>query len=124
MPAEVHNTQMMQAIASALGPLLEEAQEGADKEDRSTARHPFFHTVTVILKDGTRCTAYSRDLSEIGIGLMHSAHLPLDDAEIRISTGMGYTVNAQIRIVWCRPSERGFHVSGCEFVSVPVKSAI
>ena len=123
MPIELQDMQTMQAIASALGPILEEARQGVGEDDRSSARHPFFHSVTVILKDGSRCSAFSRDLSETGIGLMHSADLPLDDVEIRILTGLAYSVNVQTRIDWCRPSDRGWHLSGGHFLSIPVKSA-
>ena len=122
MAIELHDMHTMQAIASALGPILEEARHGVTEEDRSSARHAFFHPVTVILKDGTRCSAFSRDLSEIGVGMMHSMPLSLDDVEIRISTGLAYFVHVQARIVWCRLSERGWHVSGALFLSVPGKS--
>jgi hypothetical protein len=124
MRIELQDLQTTQAIASALGPVLEEARQGVGEEDRSSARHPFFRPVTVTLKDGTRCSAFSRDLSETGIGLMHSADLPMDDVEIRILTGLAYSVNVQTRIVWCHQSERGWYMSGGQFISVPVKSVL
>jgi len=119
MPLELHKLRTMR---SALGPILEEAQQDDEQNNRVGIRHPFFRPVTVVLNDGRRCSAFSRDLSVTGIGLLHDTELLLSEVEVSISTAWGYFVKVQTRIIWCLPCGDGWHLSGGQFVSIPEKS--
>lgn len=101
-------------------PLLSEAREEDARNDPAHARHPYFHPVTVLTDSGRKVSAFSRDLSVRGIGLMHEQSLPLDEVEITISTGRGYCVKVRTKMTWCKPCGDGFYLSGGVFASVPI----
>ena len=109
----------LQTLRTVLRPILSEAREEDERENPTHARHPFFHPVTIALDEGLQLSAFSRDLSAQGIGLLHYTPIPLEEVEIRIATGRGYLVTVRTRLTWCRPCGDGFFVSGGNFTSVP-----
>jgi len=116
MPFEL---QELRSFGNALHPLLVEARANDKREDRWGIRYPFFRSVAIATDDGSHVTAFSRDISASGIGLLHSIDLPLGDVEIRITTGRGYAVRVRTRVSWCQPCGEGWFISGGQFVSVP-----
>jgi hypothetical protein len=107
------------ALRSALRPILIEAREDDAREVPVGVRYPFFRPVTIMLDENCRVSAFSRDLSPHGIGLMHPVSLPLEEVEIRIATGRGYYVKVRTMITSCRPCGDACYVSRGNFVSIP-----
>ena len=107
------------ALRSALRPILIECGKRECGENPVGVRYPFFRPVSIVLDDDKRISAFSRDLSPHGIGLMHPTNLPLEEIEIRIATGRGYYVKVCTMITWCRPCGDSCYVSRGHFMSIP-----
>jgi hypothetical protein len=101
---------------SELESLLEAARGGSDR--RVDPRHAFFTAVTLRPAENstTLLSAFSREISCVGIGLLHV--MPL-------AAGTQYQIDILIeevrvrkngRVMWCRPVGEGWYLSGCKFV--------
>src|SRR4051812_46863472 len=114
-----NTAQLNRRLGKVIYRLIDES-EVSDKRDRRgvSPRHPFFRPVSVCV-NGCKLSAFSRDMSETGIGLLHSFDLQLGETEIVISSVKGYSVSVLTRIVWCRPCGEGWYFSGGEFVGAP-----
>jgi hypothetical protein len=108
-----------QALRTVLRPILLEAREEDSRDNPAGARHPFFHPVFVTLADGERVSAFSRDLSAHGVGLLHSTKLPLEEVGLSIATGRGYHVKVRTMIIWCKSCGDELFLSGGHFMSIP-----
>ena len=62
------------------------------REDRWGIRYPFFRAVSISTDCGHQYSAFSRDISASGIGLLHNVDLPTGDVDINITSGRGYAV--------------------------------
>ncbi|HEY1599027.1 MAG TPA: hypothetical protein VGG64_05465 [Pirellulales bacterium] len=116
MPLELQNKQ---SVRSVMRPILLAARDEDLRENPNGTRHPFFHPVSIQFDNGHRLMAFSRDLSGLGIGLLHEVPLPLEEVAVSIKTGRGYHVKVRISISWCRPCGDGHYISGGQFTSVP-----
>ena len=65
-----------------------------------------------------RLTAFSREVSETGIGLLHNAELAPGEVEIAILTEQAFAVHIRTQILWCTPCGQGWYISGGEFVGI------
>lgn len=99
-----------------LDALLAAAQGASDR--RVDPRHAFFTTVT--LRPSTLpnsvISAFSREISRSGIGLLHGAPIYSDECyeiDIRIEQ---VHVRRNARVVWCRKVGDAWYLSGCRFV--------
>jgi hypothetical protein len=108
----------------AIYELLGEARDG-EAHARRANRHAFFRSVTIRVNGDRLYAAFSRDISELGIGLLHNFELPPGEVGIAISSARGYSVPLQARIVWCRTCGAGWYLSGGEFVGIapPARSS-
>ena len=93
--------------------LVLQAETDFNDDRRSERRFPFFRTVSVQV-DGQSFSAFSRDISASGIGLMHTMELPLRDVVIIID---GHRQGLQARVVRCESFGEGWYISGCKIVS-------
>jgi hypothetical protein len=116
MPFEL---QELRSFGNALHPLLVEARANEQREDRWGIRYPFFRTVSITTEDGEQHSAFSRDISASGIGLLHQVELPPCSVEISITSARGYAVQVRTRIVWCQSCGGGWYISGGQFVAIP-----
>jgi hypothetical protein len=98
--------------------LIVESQKSAKRDRRSCPRRAFFRPISVCV-DGCKLSAFSRDISETGIGLMHRFELQLGETEIFISCENGSSAGIRTRIVWCSPCGDGWYLSGGEFIGAP-----
>ena len=108
-------------LGHAVHRLLTEAREldyQEQAERRSKVRYPFFRAVTLVADaDGRNYSAFTRDISRSGVGLLHSMRLQMGPATLAVpseQTGM----RARIDIVWCRPCGEGWYISGAEFIGL------
>jgi hypothetical protein len=116
MPFEL---QELRSFGNALHPLLVEARANDKREDRWGIRYPFFRAVSIAMDCGHQYSAFSRDISASGIGLLHNVDLPTGDVDIHITSGRGYAVRVRTRISWCQSCGEGWFISGGQFVAVP-----
>ena len=107
----------LEYLGNAIYSLLVEAQANDKREAKWGLRYPFFHNVSIRTGAGTCYSAFSRDISEQGIGLLHNFELPLGEVGIAISSKQGYSVPLRARIAWCRSCGEGWYISGCKIVS-------
>jgi len=99
-----------------LAALLAAAQGNSDR--RVDPRHAFFTTVTLrpAAAPTMAISAFSREISVSGIGLLHAAPLVAGqdyEVDIRIEE---VRVRRSARAVWCRAVGDGWYLSGCRFV--------
>ena len=96
--------------------LLEAVRAGSER--RVDPRHAFFTTVALrpASAPGSVISAFSREISRSGIGLLHAAPIYRDETyeiDIRIEQAR---VRRNAQVVWCRPVGDGWFLSGCRFV--------
>jgi hypothetical protein len=101
----------------AIHELILEAHQDNLRERRSAARHPFFRPVT-IRGQGPECVAFSREISTVGIGLLHNVELKQGDHELTITNKRGHVIRVRARIVWCQPCGDGWYISGGQFTGI------
>lgn len=101
----------------AIGRMLKEAVL-CEHERRSQKRYSFVRPVTIHLPNGDVQLAFSRDLSDSGIGLIQAE--AVDDgriAEIEIQTPDD-TVCLKAEARWCRDYGNGWFLVGWRFISL------
>lgn len=104
-------------LGTAVYEILREARAGEKLEYRETVRYSFFRPVTI--HAGTKSfSAFSREVSERGIGLLHSAELQPDNVEVIIPTEQGYSVRIRTQLLWTHPCGEGWYISGGEFLEI------
>ena len=103
-------------MGSGLERLIEHAKDEAQKDDRAQPRFPLFQPVS--LRRGLQClSAFSRDISEVGIGLLHD--MPIGgEYTISIRDGFGADYELAGEVLWCRPCGQGWYISGVRFCRV------
>jgi hypothetical protein len=105
----------------AIHQLINEAYQEDRKDRRDAARYPFCRRVMVLFPGGSpnpSCTAFCRDISTLGIGLLHDVALTPGEIELAIPSKRGYTVQVRVRILWCQPCGDGWYTSGGLFAGI------
>ena len=92
----------------------------ANGERREDTRHPLFAPAMVFAIDesGRMMSAFSREISCGGIGLLHTT--PVERGQVRkvAITVEGIRVFKIAEAVWCKPVGEGWFLSGWRFVRV------
>jgi hypothetical protein len=92
--------------------------EGARQRDlRGEVRYAFFTAATLRPSSApaTVLSVFSREISKIGVGLVHAMPLVKGESyelEIRIEN---VGIRKTCRVAWCRPAGQGWYLSGCQF---------
>jgi hypothetical protein len=104
---------------------LQEAIAAADSDRRMLLRRPFFRPVTIMtgVGPGTQLSAFSRDISPGGIGLLHDTPIDAGCVELSIPSKAGRLLLAGVEIRWCAPIGDEWHLSGGRFLGSPVRQA-
>lgn len=105
--------------ADELFNLLGATQTADFAERRSEARHPFFAPVSIryVNHPTQLLSAFSREISHGGIGLLHNAALEQGSvAEVTITAGATKTTKSA-EVVWCKPAGEGWYLSGWRFLA-------
>ena len=101
----------------AIHELILEAHQDNLRDRRSATRYPFFRRVS-IRHEGRPIVAFSREISTVGVGLLHDVLLHPGEIEVSIPSKRGYSIRVRTRIVWCLACGEGWYISGGEFVGV------
>jgi hypothetical protein len=90
----------------------------AEADQRVSQRYPFFRPVTITIGGcgGKKVSAFSRDISPSGIGLLHSMPLDTDRLRLSIPWTEGHPLEIRTDIRWCAPAGEGWYLSGGRFV--------
>jgi hypothetical protein len=98
--------------------LLLEALENDAGERRSEIRYPFFTPVSIQLPDrlDKPLSAFSREISSSGIGLIHSSVLKPGPVTLVVTRPKGGTRKIRTDIRWCRAAGEGWYFSGGKFL--------
>jgi hypothetical protein len=109
-----------QELGAAIGNLLKEARSYEKVERRAETRHPFFRPVSIQLAADPRrlVSAFAREISPGGIGLLHSLHIEPGEATLSISRPDGQPLCVRAEILWCRPCGEGWYLSGGRFSEI------
>lgn len=102
----------------AIYQLIVEAKVPHKTDRRGDVRYALFRPVSIERDDGNSYSAYTREISETGIGLIHSMDLPEGEVDISVRSECGYAVRVRTRIVWCEPCGDGWFISGGQFAGV------
>jgi hypothetical protein len=102
----------------AIHQLIVEAHLENKRDRRSEPRFPFFRRVSISLADGHRFSAFTREISASGIGLIHVLEITPGDVELTIPSERGCSVRVRTRIIWCQSCGEGWYLSGGQFIGV------
>jgi hypothetical protein len=115
---------MIESMLLPVSPLrLEELANllgGASLDDRrAEPRHTFFSPVSLRTSDcPTRLlTAFSREISLSGIGLLHSMPVEAGSTAVITIVTPEIHVSKAAEAIWCRPTLDGWYLSGWRFVT-------
>lgn len=102
-------------IVTALGGILDDACERRMEE-----RTPYFGPVTIshLQAPEIGLSAFVRDVSPSGIGLVHLMPLKRGAVLIDLPLLFGTSIKLRTEILWCRDYENGWYASGGRFVDV------
>ena len=101
----------------AVRTLVERARRGLLAERREGGRFPFFQPVVLSNDmDGTvSLSAFSRDISAWGIGLLCYWPLRLRPVTMKIYFGEDEEISVHGYVRWCHPCGHGWYVAGISF---------
>jgi hypothetical protein len=107
-------------IEQAVLRLLSAARSEEQIERRGEPRHPFFRPVSLLFEGPPRrqFSAFSREISKTGIGLLHNMPLQQGEVTLAIMGPVGEVCRFRTQIVWCRPCGEGWYLSGARFSEV------
>ena len=96
--------------------LVVEAHQDVRKDRRAETRYPLFRQISLQVPGGPVCVAFSREISAVGIGLLHNVPLAPGEVELSIPSRKGYSIRVRTKILWCQPCGEGWYISGGQFV--------
>ncbi len=99
---------------------LQEAASTMAIDQRQNGRYPFFCPVTITPHDAaeTKLSAFMRNISRSGIGLLHNGRLETQRVTLTIPTIGGRSVDIQSKITWCKSFGEGLYASGGPFTRI------
>ena len=104
-----------QKVATSV--LVEKARSGFGEELRQSRRFPFFQPVTIYSDQEGQCpqSAFSRDISAWGIGLLLNAPVTLRPVQLKIHFGDDEEIAVSGFVRWCQPCGHGWYLAGVSF---------
>ncbi len=104
-------------LQAAVGVLLSEARDqGIDR--RKLQREPYLKKVLIQPDSGPGVTGFTRDISDEGVGLLHSFPLkPKDTVIVSIAGPDQIPFRLQVETTWCSPLGDGWYASGGQFMA-------
>ena len=91
----------------------------ARPEKRDAPRRSYFGAVTVIpAAPGVELSAFARDISPLGIGLVHTQPIESGEVVVTLDLPSGGTVKLRTEIIWCKSFGDGWYASGGRFIDI------
>lgn len=100
--------------------LVVEAHQEVRKDRRAETRYPFFRPIGLQVPGGPTCVAFSREISTVGIGLLHNMPLVPGDVELTIPSKKGYSIRVRTKVLWCQSCGEGWYISGGQFTGTAI----
>ena len=98
--------------------LLLEAQRSKLTERRTEPRHPFVRPVQITLTDGTAAAAFSKDMSQQGIGVITDMNLATGTiATLSIPSTSMHPVHIKSELRWSDSFGKGWFTTGWKFMA-------
>jgi len=107
-------------VRDAVNRLLDRSRGAKGLDRRGTGRTPFFGPVTISLggEEVPSFPAFARDLSPLGVGLLHIMPLEPGQVIVTLRDADGDSLSLRTQIVWCESAGEGWYVSGGRFFDV------
>lgn len=107
-------------VREAVNRLLNSPPNGTGLNQRASVRSPFFGPVTITLGSDhfPRFSAFARDLSPVGIGLLHIMPLDRGEVVVHLSAGHESPIAMRTQIIWCEDCGEGWYISGGRFLDL------
>ena len=107
-------------VPEAVLSIIKEARDSAETEQRRSPRVPFFRPVMLALNDGEspRFSAFCRDISLYGIGLLHIMPIECRVIVVRFTCPEDQPIDLRVRIDWCQDCGEGWYMSGGRLLDV------
>ncbi|MBI1903569.1 MAG: PilZ domain-containing protein [Planctomycetia bacterium] len=114
-----------QRVHEVVTRILAEARDGSNLDRRDTNRVPFFKPLEIrpVNSPGPRISAFSRDISADGIGLLHIMPLACGEVIVRIPSRFRKAYELRVRIEWCQDCGEGWYMSGGRMLDVAEASS-
>ena len=103
--------------------LLLEAQRSRLSERRTEPRHAFVRPVRMTLPHGPALSAFSKDISAQGIGIVCETSISVGSLitlEIHSTKGAPVVLRSEVR--WCDAFGKGWFLLGFKFIGVGVRT--
>jgi hypothetical protein len=116
---QTHNS-LVPAAEDRVMTALQEILEAPEWHRRAVRRVSYFGPVAVGLPDTkmVEISAFARDISAGGIGLVHLMPLHQGEVVVTLPLPSGPSIRLLAEIRWCRDYGNGWYASGAQFVDV------
>ena len=74
------------------------------------------HQIGIYAPGTEPAACFTREISPVGIGLLHNVALTPGEVELSIPSRRGYSIRVRTRILWCHSCGEGWYISGGLFV--------
>ena len=106
-----------QSLQSTLAGILDAARQHG-KDASPSQRREYYREATIVMADGKRRPAFTRDISGDGISLMHVGPLEPIEIDLRVAATSDSSIRLRVRIAWSSEVKDGWYNSGGSIISV------
>ena len=111
--------QAVERLQDAVQGWLNVAAAVPPRKRTAVRRCRFTRPAMIILQNGDRLFATSRNISKGGIGLSHDRPLPLGKLKVNVDLDDNRYIQIRANILWCRQLADNSYISGGEFLLMP-----
>ncbi|HUY34359.1 MAG TPA: PilZ domain-containing protein [Pirellulales bacterium] len=107
-------------VRDAINRLLDRSLGTTGFDRRGTGRSPFSGPVTISVEgeEVPRFSAFARDISPLGVGLLHMMRLEPGQVIVTLCGANGETLSLRTQVIWCESAGEGWYTSGGRFLDV------
>ena len=101
---------------SDLRRILESIEPSDETHNRETERIELSVPAEIVTQRGNTIAAMTREISRIGIGLVHKGSVSIGAVRIKLASD-SREFEYRVRIEWCYPCDQGMFLSGGRFLA-------
>jgi hypothetical protein len=107
-------------VRDAVNRALRRSRGPVGAEERDALRAPFFGPVTISVsgEESPRFSAFARDVSPLGVGLLHIMPLEPGPVVVTLRGASGDELSLRTQIMWCKSAGEGWYMSGGRFLDI------